>query len=46
VSATPGTLVEGKSTWLFKPIAMNRQAQMAHAAQGPSTAAGAEFGAA
>jgi hypothetical protein len=45
VSAPPGTRVTGKSAGLFKPIAMTRQTQMAHAAQGPSTAAGAEFNA-
>jgi hypothetical protein len=44
VAAPPGTRVEGKSAGLFKPIQMNRQVQMAHAAQGPSHAAGAEFG--
>jgi hypothetical protein len=46
VSAPPGTEVKGKSAGLFKPIAMTRQVQMAPASQGPSIAAGAEFGAA
>jgi hypothetical protein len=43
VSPPPGTRVEGKSAGLFKPIAMNRQVQMAHASQGPSTAAGSNL---
>jgi hypothetical protein len=46
VSAPPGTSVTGKSAGLFKPIAMTRQTQMAHAAQGPHVAGGAEFNAA
>jgi hypothetical protein len=44
VSAPAGTRVGAQSGGLFKKINMTRQTQMAHAAAGPSTPAGAEFG--
>jgi hypothetical protein len=44
VSAPAGTRVAAESGGLFKKINMTRQTQMSHAAGGPSTPAGAEFG--
>jgi hypothetical protein len=44
VNAPPGTNVSGKSAGLFKPIALNRQTQMARTVPGPAGVAGSQFG--